>query len=78
MPHTGVIDRNVQSTRIWLAEVADELGIEDRRQADRVLRAVPHTETEGSYAVAAVTRVLQRHVSSGELEDVRAMMPMEL
>jgi uncharacterized protein (DUF2267 family) len=35
-------------------------------------------ETEASYAVGAVTQVLRRHVSFGELEDVRAVLPSEL
>ena len=35
-------------------------------------------ETEASYAVSAATRVLGRHVSFGELEDVRAILPSEL
>lgn len=35
-------------------------------------------ETEASYAVSATTQVLRRHVSLGELEDVRAVLPAEL
>ena len=33
------IERNVQKTKDWLAELADELGTEDRETAWRVLRA---------------------------------------
>jgi uncharacterized protein (DUF2267 family) len=40
--------------------------------------AVLHGETEASYAVAAAARVLRRHVSGGEIEDVRAVLPQEL
>jgi len=35
-------------------------------------------ETEASHAVAAVARVLHRHVSAGELEDVLAILPTAL
>ena len=134
MPDPEVIERNVNSTRVWLAEVAEELGTDERRRALRAMRAVLHTirdrltveevaqlaaqlpdlirgiyyegwdptgkplkyrtvdeflgrvadegglhsETEASYAVAAVTRVVRSHVSEGEIEDVLAVMPAEL
>jgi uncharacterized protein (DUF2267 family) len=35
-------------------------------------------ETEASVAVAAVARLLRRHVSEGELDDVLAMLPETL
>ncbi len=35
-------------------------------------------ETETSYAAAAAARVLRRHVSEGELNDVLAMLPEDL
>lgn len=35
-------------------------------------------ETEASHAVGAVARVLHRHVTRGELEDVLAILPAEL
>ncbi|MGZ5340906.1 MAG: DUF2267 domain-containing protein [Solirubrobacterales bacterium] len=35
-------------------------------------------ETEASYACAAAARVLRRHVSEGEIEDVIAVFPKEL
>jgi uncharacterized protein (DUF2267 family) len=35
-------------------------------------------ETEASYAIEATARILDRHVSPGELEDVRAVLPPEL
>jgi uncharacterized protein (DUF2267 family) len=35
-------------------------------------------ETQASHACAAASRVLQRHVSSGEFEDVLAMLPERL
>jgi len=35
-------------------------------------------ETEASYAATAASRVLHKHVSAGELEDVLAVLPVEL
>jgi len=35
-------------------------------------------ETEASHAVAAIARVLRRHVSEGELDDVLAILPAKL
>jgi len=35
-------------------------------------------ETEASHAVAAVSRVLHRHVSEGEIDDVLAILPAKL
>jgi uncharacterized protein (DUF2267 family) len=43
---------------------------------ERVANQAPlHGETEASYAAAAAARVLSRHVSSGEIEDVLATLP---
>lgn len=134
MTQPEFIERNVQKTNIWLAEMEEELGIEDRRAAYRVLRAYLHAirdrvtvdeaaqlgaqlpdlirgvyyegwdpsktpaeyrdlesflarvsseallkgPTEASYAVAAATRVLRRHVSEGEIDDVLGMLPEDL
>lgn len=116
MTELAIIDRSVEKAHIWLGEVAEELGTEDRRQAYRVLRAylqalrdrlpvdevaqlaaqLPELirgiyyegwnpsatpvdgETEASYAASSVAQVLRRHVSPGELEDVRAVLPEEL
>jgi uncharacterized protein (DUF2267 family) len=41
-------------------------------------QAPMHGETEASYAAAAAARVLSRHVSSGEIEDVLATLPTEI
>lgn len=35
-------------------------------------------ETEASYAVSAMAGVLRRHVSAGEIDDVRAQLPDDL
>jgi uncharacterized protein (DUF2267 family) len=37
-----VIDRSVEKTHIWLSELAEELGSDDRHYAYRVLRAFLH------------------------------------
>lgn len=46
-----------------------------RRVADEALLA---GETEASYAATAAARVLHRHVSEGELQDVAGMLPKGL
>lgn len=130
----SIIEQSVEKTHVWLGEVAEALGIEDRRYAYRALRAVLHAlrdrltvqeaaqlaaqlptlirgiyyedwspsrvplplhepkqfldhvaaqgrlagDTEASYAVQAVMRVLREHVSSGELDDVVAILPAHL
>ena len=127
----SIIDRSVETTNIWLDELAGELGVDDRRYAYRVLRAFLHTlrdrltvdeaaqlaaqlpelvrgvyyegwdpsstparyhdveafldrveheaaglgDTEASFAVAAAMRVLRRHVSEGEIDDVLGVLP---
>lgn len=43
MSHPDVIDRSVEKAHVWLNELADELGSEDRQAAYRVLRAFLHT-----------------------------------
>jgi len=40
--------------------------------------ALLHGETEASFAVAAVMRTLRRHVSTGELDQVAAMLPARM
>lgn len=134
MSEVDVIDRSVEKTNIWLKELAEELGTDDRRFAYRVLRAYLHAvrdrlmvdeaaqlaaqlpelvrgiyyegwvpsrtptsdrsvdeflrriadeaklpgETEASYACSAAARLLRRHVSEGEIDDVVAVFPEEL
>ena len=131
MSEIDLIDRTVEKTNIWLNELAEELGSDDRRGAFRVVRAYLHAvrdrltveeaaqlaaqlpelirgiyyedwvpsrtpmsyrtvdeflqrvadeallpgETEASYACSAAARVLRRHVSEGEIEDVVAIFP---
>lgn len=50
-----------------------------REFIDRVAReALLHGDTEASFAVAAAARVLTRHVSQGEVDDLRRALPEEL
>lgn len=127
----SIIERSVEKTHIWLKELAEELGGQDRQYAYRALRAVLHAlrdrlpvdvaanlaaqlptlirgiyyedwdpsstplpihdvdaflervahegrmagETEASLAVAAVTTVMRRHLSSGEIDDLLVVLP---
>ena len=45
MPQTGLesFDRTLQETHIWLKELMEESGTEDRRRAYRTLKGVLHT-----------------------------------
>ena len=134
MSDVSVIDRTVEKTNIWLNDLAEELGSDDRKAAYRVLRAYLHAvrdrltvneaaqlaaqlpelirgayyegwvpartpvkyrtvdefllrvareaqlpgETQASYACSAAARVLRRHVSQGEIEDVVSVFPEEM
>jgi uncharacterized protein (DUF2267 family) len=131
MTRLDILDRSVEKAHIWINDLADELGTEDRQHAYRVWRAYLHAvrdhlsvdeaaqlaaqlpifvrgvfyegwdpsgtpdrsrdvgsflrriageallagETEASLAATAATRVLSRHVSSGEAENVLHMLP---
>jgi uncharacterized protein (DUF2267 family) len=128
------VERTVHKTNEWLADLAGELGTDDRDEAWRVFRAylqlvrdrltldeaaqlsaqlphllrgifwegfdpghqpakVRHRETflallaeragfadddRAARAAAAATRVLRRHVSEGEIDDVLAQLPEEV
>jgi uncharacterized protein (DUF2267 family) len=41
--HVEIIDRSVEKAHIWLNDLAEELGTDDRQHAYRVLRAFLHT-----------------------------------
>jgi uncharacterized protein (DUF2267 family) len=62
---------NPSSTPVKYRDFADFL---NRVAEDAALDG----ETEASYAVSAVAGVLRRHVSAGEIDDVRAILPEEL
>jgi uncharacterized protein (DUF2267 family) len=128
------IERSVQKANEWLAELADELGTEDRAMAWRVLRGylqlvrdrltveeaaqlaaqLPHLlrgvfyegfdpghqpkkirdrdefvaaladrsqlsdHAQAAYVAAAATRVLRKHVTPGEIDDILAQLPEEI
>lgn len=130
----SIIDRSVEKTHVWLKDIAEELGDDDRHYAYKALRAVLHAlrdrlpvdvaaklaaqlptlirgiyyedwdpsrtplpihdvdgfltrvaeegrmagETEASLAVSAVTRVMRRHLTSGELDELHAVLPERL
>lgn len=62
---------NPSSTPVRYRDFADFL---DRVASDAALDG----ETAASYAVSAAAGVLRRHVSAGEIEDVRAILPEDL
>lgn len=62
---------NPSSTPVHYRGLADFL---DRIAADASLEG----ETAASYAVSAMAVVLRRHISPGEIDDVRATLPEEL
>lgn len=130
----SISERSAEKADLWINEVAEQLGTEDKREAYRAMRAYLHAlrdrlpvdeaaqlaaqlpelirgiyyegwdpsstpvkyrgfaqflerisedarlngETEASYAVGAVAGVLRRHVSAGEIDDIRAILPEEL
>lgn len=78
--HVDIAEQSVEKLNVWLKELCDELGTDDRRQAYRVLRAFLHTLRDRLTvdAVAAAARVLRRHVSPGELDDVLGILPRDL
>lgn len=62
---------NPSSTPVKYRDFAEFL---DRVAAEAVLDG----DTTASYAVGAAAEVLRRHVSAGEIEDIRALLPEEL
>lgn len=45
---------------------------------DLMDKSVEKGETQASYACSAASRVLRRHVSEGEIDDVVAVFPDEM
>jgi uncharacterized protein (DUF2267 family) len=41
--HVDIIDKSIEKTNVWINELAEELGTDDRRYAYRVLRAFLQT-----------------------------------
>jgi uncharacterized protein (DUF2267 family) len=59
MSEPSIIERTVEKTNIWLKDLADELGVEDRHYAYRALRAVLHTLRDRLTVEAAATLAAQ-------------------
>lgn len=134
MAEPSIIQRSTEKAHLWLDDLAGELGIDDRQESYRVLRAYLHAlrdrlpvdeaaqlaaqlpelirgiyyegwkpsrtpmkyagfadflsrvaaeamlegETEASFAVNAAATVLRRHVSEGEIDDIRSILPEDL
>jgi uncharacterized protein (DUF2267 family) len=57
-----IIDRSVEKAHVWLNDLAEELGTEDRHQAYRVLRAFLHA--------------LRDHLSVDETAQLSAQLPI--
>jgi uncharacterized protein (DUF2267 family) len=62
---------NPSSTPVRYRDFAEFL---DRVASEAILDG----ETAASYAVGAAAEVLRRHVSAGEIDDIRAILPEEL
>ncbi len=60
--HVDIIDRSVEKAHIWINDLADELGTEDRRHAYRVWRAYLHA--------------LRDHLSVDEAAQLAAQLPI--
>ena len=131
MHTTGVsaLDTTIQKTNVWIREVMEELGVDDRRYAYVALRSVLHTlrdcltmqeaadlgsqlpmlirgfyydawqpsgkpvkfdrdeffasirlqlaerDIDPQLVVKSVLQVVRRHVASGEIEDIMAILP---
>ena len=60
--HIPSLDHSVDSTNVWLADLAAALGTDDRHESYRVLRAFLHTLREG--------------LTVGESADLAAQLPV--
>jgi uncharacterized protein (DUF2267 family) len=60
--HVDIIDRSVEKAHIWLNDLAEELGTEDRQHAYRVLRAFLHA--------------LREHLAVDEAAQLSAQLPI--
>ena len=84
MAWTGLesFDRTLYGTHVRLRDVMDEMGVEDRHRAQRMLKAVLHTLRDSDLDVEAVTagvfRVISRHVSQGAVQDMLHPLPADI
>ncbi len=60
--HLDVLDRSVEKAHVWINDLADELGTDDRQYAYRVLRAYLHA--------------LRDHLSVDEAAQLAAQLPI--
>jgi len=76
-----IIERSVEKTHIWLKELADELGGEDRHYAYRALRGVLHTlrdrlPVDVAAKLAAQLPTLIRGIYYEDWEPSRTPLPL--
>ncbi len=62
MTHLDILDRSVEKAHVWINDLADELGTEDRQHAYRVLRAFLHA--------------VRDHLSVDEAAQLAAQLPI--
>lgn len=62
MTHLDILDRSVEKTYVWIDDLAEELGTEDRQDAYRVLRAFLHA--------------LRDHLAINEAAQLAAQLPI--
>lgn len=77
----SIIERNVEKAHIWLKEIADELGEDDREYAYRALRAVLHTlrdrlTVEATAKLAAQLPTLIRGIYYEDWKPSRTPLPI--
>jgi len=129
----AALDTTIQRTNIWLKEVMEETGIDDRHQAYLILRSVLHSlrdrltaeeatdfgaqlpmlirgfyydewqpsgkpvkfdreeflaniqeqfvkqpQVDASVMARSVFRIIDRHIDSGEIEDIKDILPRDI
>lgn len=62
MTHLDILDRSVEKAHVWINDLAEELGTEDRQHAYRVLRAFLHA--------------VRDHLSVDEAAQLAAQLPI--
>ena len=62
LTHLDILDRSVEKTCVWIDDLAEELGTDDRQHAYRVLRAFLHS--------------LRDHISVNEAAQLAAQLPV--
>ncbi len=79
MTRTGVdsLDRSIDKTNAWLADVAANFGTEDRRMAYRVTRSWLHTLRD-RLPVPIAASAMQKHISPGAINEVLGALPTDI